>query len=146
MVPSQKQLAWFVAACAAIVAQVVPQPVCQACDRPCCASHSPGLGPKATGLGVEPAEHCPLCTAETHPGRAETSDQPCHCQLDARQDQPRGQSRESLPTFAAGEAASGLVAERPDVPQVLGVSREYLASSLAVPIRPPRILFGVWRN
>ncbi|MFM8892678.1 MAG: hypothetical protein ACKOTB_13850 [Planctomycetia bacterium] len=31
-------------------------------------------------------------------------------------------------------------------PQVLGVSREYLAASLAIPIRPPRILFGVWRN
>jgi hypothetical protein len=30
--------------------------------------------------------------------------------------------------------------------QVLGVSREYLAASLAIPIRPPRILFGVWRN
>jgi hypothetical protein len=26
------------------------------------------------------------------------------------------------------------------------VSREYLAASLAVPIRPTRILFGVWRN
>jgi hypothetical protein len=33
-----------------------------------------------------------------------------------------------------------------EVPQSLGVSREYLAASLAVPIRPVRILFGVWRN
>jgi hypothetical protein len=33
----------------------------------------------------------------------------------------------------------------PTVPQVLGVSREYMAASLAMPIRPPRILFGVWR-
>jgi hypothetical protein len=33
-----------------------------------------------------------------------------------------------------------------DVPRDLGVSREYVTAALAVPIRPPRILFGVWRN
>jgi hypothetical protein len=146
MVPTQKQLAWMVAACAAVVAQVVPQPVCRACDRPCCAKQAHELGPAPTGFGVGPAESCPLCAAETHPGRAETSDHSCRCQLDARQDQPRGQTRGSLPTFAAAETAYGLAADLPDVQQVLGVSREYLATSLAVPIRPPRILFGVWRN
>ena len=136
MVPTQKQLAWIVAACAAVVAQVVPQPVCRACDRPCCAKQAHELAP----------EGCPLCAAEAHTGWAETSDHSCRCQLDARQDQPRGQTRESLPTLTAAETTFGLAADRPDVPQVLGLSREYLVALLAVPIRPPRILFGVWRN
>jgi hypothetical protein len=43
---------------------------------------------------------------------------------------------------AGGDAAAIPGDAPPIVPQVLGVSRAYVA----VPIRPPRILFGVWRN
>jgi hypothetical protein len=34
----------------------------------------------------------------------------------------------------------------PEAPHELGASREFVAASLAVPIRPVRILYGVWRN
>ncbi|MFM8802768.1 MAG: hypothetical protein ACKOK8_02460 [Planctomycetia bacterium] len=74
------------------------------------------------------------------------TDRPCHCQLKARQHEPLSLSRSTLPAVADGAMAIGSSVLPAIAPQVLGVSREYLAASLAIPIRPPRILFGVWRN
>jgi hypothetical protein len=51
-----------------------------------------------------------------------------------------------VPAGADGALPIGPAFLPPVAPLVLGVSREYLAASLAIPIRPPRILFGVWRN
>ncbi len=107
---------WVVAACAAVVAQAAPTPLCQSCDQPCCA------------VVQEVCCH----------------NDPCQCQLEARDEQPL--SHGPLTACADGAPALGLSTVLPHVPQVLGVSREYVAASLAVPIRPPRILFGVWRN
>ena len=106
---------WVLAACAAVVAQAAPTTLCRSCDQPCCA-----------------VVHEACC-----------HDEPCHCQLDARDEQPLSQG--PLTACADGGPALGLAMVLPLVPQVLGVSREYLAVSLAMPIRPPRILFGVWR-
>lgn len=121
MVCRPKQLVWVVAACATLFAPAIPQ----ACCCPC----------------AEPASICdqPCCAAET---RAEA----CCCRLDARHDQPLVPAKGTAPSFEHHDQGAAPTAVVADVPQVVGVSREYLAASLAVPMRPPRILFGVWRN
>lgn len=145
MTNSPKQFVWAVAACAAIVAQFAPDASCDACSRACCAV--PGTSPLAADPVTATSDGCPLCTAAAAGIRpAEPTEQPCHCQLDARHEQPLSPSRSVIRVLADGDAATGPTAAAPDVPQVLGASREYVAASLAVPIRPPRILFGVWRD
>ena len=117
---SQKQLAWVVAAWATLVAPAIPQ----ACECPC----------------VEPADACGRsCCGPESP--AET----CCCQLDGGQPEALLPERVAPPSVDTDhQSVSPVVAQA--VPQVLGVSREYVAASLAVPIRPVRILFGVWRD
>lgn len=137
---------WLVAASATLLAQVVPQAACRACDQPCCAEPAGGLGPAALDACSDAAVACPLCAAAARVPPVEPNDQPCRCRLHARHDRPFALSRGSSPAVADGQPAVGTTAILPLVPPVLGVSREYLASTLAVPIRPPRILFGVWRN
>jgi hypothetical protein len=116
---------WLVVACAALVAQVVPQAQNGDCDRGCCTA--------------EVRECCTACPAET-------AELPCHCRLEARHDQPVSVDRGKSPSQdLLGRA---LLADSTSfaAPPALGVSREYVAASLAVPIRPPRILYGVWRD
>jgi hypothetical protein len=91
------------------------------------------------------ADRCPIESAGPSDS-AKSSETPCGCQLDARQDEPMASSRGTLPSFDEVAQASLSAVVVSSAPQVLGVSREYLAASLAVPVRPPRILFGVWRN
>lgn len=141
MVQSRTQLVLALAACAAVFAQVTPRGLCQACDQPCCASRA-----NAPATATESTGGCPLCAAESGCPLTDASDRPCHCQLKARHNEPLALSRSTLPSLADGALTTGLLALPPVAPQVLGVSREYLAASLAIPIRPPRILFGVWRN
>lgn len=145
MVGSRKRLAWVMVAYAGVCAQAIPTALCHACDEPCCAAPATGRGPTTTGLRIALDGGCPLCAAADL-GRAETTEQPCHCQLDARHDQPLAPSRSILPTFSADDHGAAPLAIPPLVPQVIGVRREYVAALLTVPIRPPRILFGVWRN
>ena len=145
MVQSRKQLVWALAACAAVFAQLPPRALCQACDQPCCSSLAEGHAPPAAA-SVEPSGTCPLCAAASGQRLPDTADPPCHCQLKARQHQPLALSRSTLPVVADGAMALAPSVLPAVAPQVLGVSREYLAASLAIPIRPPRILFGVWRN
>ncbi|MEX0670077.1 MAG: hypothetical protein WD060_06450 [Pirellulales bacterium] len=130
----------------AVVAQAAPQAVCRICDKPCCANRASRGGPTSTQSGVAPAGRCPLCPSAADLRLAETNERPCRCQFNARNDQPLSPSMGILPAFADADSAALQAVVPPRVPQVLGVSREYVAASLAVPIRPPRILFGVWRN
>jgi hypothetical protein len=116
---------WLVMACVAFVAQVVPQLGAGACDRGCCAAES--------------RECCSACPVE--PAAA-----PCHCQLDARQDEPRSAPRDSSPELDLLARVAVADSDSLDAPPALGVSREYVAASLSVPIRPVRVLYGVWRN
>ena len=147
MVRSQKQLVWVLAAWAAIAGQSAPKAVCQVCDQTCCGGQTSDHAPKTADSGAAPARHCPLCAPAADLRLGEPTEQPCHCQLDARHEEPLSLSRGGLPAFPDGDPASlGLSAIPWVAPQVLGVSREYVAASLAVPIRPARILFGVWRN
>lgn len=145
MLRSHKQLVLAFVACAAILAQIAPQALCRACDQPCCADLAGDRGPAPQDSSCQPADTCPLCAAAANLRLVETTEQPCHCQLTARHEQPLSLSRSAAPVLSAGHAALSPVAIPPRVPQVLGVSQEYVAASLAMPIRPPRILFGVWR-
>lgn len=146
VVQSRKQLVWALAACAGVFAQFTPKALCQACDQPCCSSPADSHSPPDAAAAVEVAGRCPLCAAESGQQQPDTADRPCHCQLKARHEQPLSFSRSTVPSIADGALPIGPAFLPSVTPHVLGVSREYLAASLAMPIRPPRILFGVWRN
>jgi len=116
---------WLMMAFVAFAAQVVPQAWGEECDRGCCAAESGG--------------YCSACPAET-------TAPPCHCQLEARQDQPLSVSKGSTPDRDLLEQVAVVESASLEVPHTIGVSREYAAASLAVPIRPVRVLYGVWRT
>jgi len=150
---SQKSV-WLVMACAAFVAQVVPQTWIGDCDRGCCAAQEAdccaiSLAPPSASrqASAEAAPGCPLCAATSDGHVAHTDQAPCHCQLDAKQEQSlavpndRSSQRHELPVW--GEVAD---ATSPGASQGLGISRAGALASLSIPIRPVRILYGVWRN
>ena len=118
-----KQSVWLVVACGAFAAQVIPLAWSGECG--CCTAESHAC-----------CAHCP----------AEPAAPPCHCRLDVRHDQPLPAPRSAPPgPDLLGQVAVGDRASLGAQPS-LGVSREYVAASLAVPIRPVRILYGVWRD
>jgi hypothetical protein len=117
------QFVWLVVACGTFAAQVMPLASSGECG--CCAAES--------------HECCAACPAEP-------AGPPCHCRLDVRQDQPLSTQRGTSPgPDPFGQVAAGDRAAL-EAPPAIGVSREYLAASRAVPIRPVRILYGVWRD
>lgn len=154
MVTGFRKPIWLVMTCAAFVAQVVPQPWSGDCDRGCCSAEelSCCTGTLASPVPVNqaaPAEvdaDCPLCAPPMAGGLSSADESPCHCQLDTRQEQPlsaHGASsthRDELSAWVAVDAASL------EALHEFGVSRSYAAASLSIPIRPVRILYGVWRN
>ena len=147
MVRDRKQLVWALAACAAVVVQAAPKTACHACDQPCCSGQAIGHAPQTGDSAFdEPIAGCPQCRTADGPRLATTTEHPCRCQLDARHEKPTALSRGGLTAVADGAPAAGMAVVPPVVPQDLRVSREYVATSLTVPIRPPRILYGIWRN
>lgn len=146
MVRCGRQFVWALAACAALAAQATPQALCLTCDHPCCAAQPGGSEPTSPASETASTSGCTLCVAHGGLAPTETNEQPCNCQLDARQEQPLSLSRSSFPHHADDAQAIASAVVPPTVPESLGISREYVAASLAVPIRPARILFGVWRN
>lgn len=124
MVRGRNHFVWVVATWATwatLAAPAIPQACCCPCD--------------------EPASICSLpCCA------AEAPDAACRCQLHARHDQPLAPAKTRSPSLDHHEQSAAPTVVTIDVPRDLGVSREYVTAALAVPIRPPRILFGVWRN
>ena len=131
-----RQFVWLVAACAALVTQLSPQGWCRACDRPCCEKAELAAPSETTG--------CPLCAAvATCP--VEPPETPCPCQLDGGREPSwavtRGQTTEHEAVAWAGGPTIAAIMPRSSVG-----SRDYRAASLAIPIRPPRVLYGVWRN
>jgi hypothetical protein len=137
---------WIVAAWAALMAQSAPTAFCSDCDRPCCAARTGAGESQACTPGTESPDGCTLCATHFGLAPAESSEQPCDCQLDARQEQPLAFSRPPLADHQDDAPAMGPAAVPSPVPQTLGITREFQAASLAAPIRPARILFGVWRN
>ena len=158
MVAHPQKNAWLVApvmAWAAFVAQVVPQAWGGDCDRGCCAAQSSdccavAVGSPLSTSRVAPAEAetgCPLCAATSGRGLTPIDDFPCHCQLDAKQDPSfavqgaRPSQPDDLPVW--GEVVDST---SPGASHGLDASRTYALASLSIPIRPVRILYGVWRN
>lgn len=153
---SRRNVAWSVLAWAAVVAQAAPQALCRDCERPCCAAHEVLVSADHTATAA--AATCPACAAAeaTACAAADASAQavsggrpagePCHCQLDARPGQPLAVARGHSSRDIGGDPAILPPAPAPAAPASLVATREYLAASLAIPIRPPRILHGVWRN
>jgi len=155
MVAHWQKPVWLVVACAAFVAQVAPQARSGDCDRSCCAAQGSdccavAFVPPPSANRVEPADtatNCPLCAAPVSGGPAHAAESPCHCQLDARQDQSlavhdaRPSQRDDLPVWGEVADSTSLGASHG-----LGGSRTYVVASRSIPIRPVRILYGVWRN
>jgi len=147
---------WIVAVCLAVLAQGVLPPCCGGCDRACCGA-AESLGGVADGVAAADRGHCPHCTAPVTTHQAGSAaderdaafpDTPCRCRWEAGNDQPAAAGRSRLPEIdrVAPAPAPASVAVAADLEWGRGVSREYLATLLAAPIRPPRILYGVWRN
>jgi hypothetical protein len=130
---------------AAVLAQIVPAPLVMPCDRGCCA---------ATACCATPPSHddaadgqCPLCRAATDAAcEPQPSAPPCHCQLDARQDDAKAtQDRTQLDLRPA--AAIGVVPATTAVPDAsLQSALAFADRDRPVLSRPARILYGVWRN
>lgn len=120
---------WMGLAAVAFVAHGVPHAWGEDCGRECCAA--------------EAHESCSGCCQASS---ADVADPPCHCQLDARDGEPFSLPRNSSNQrgcFAQGAVGGGAFVP---APHVAGESRDHEASVLAMPIRPVRILYGVWRN
>ncbi len=154
MVAHWQKPVWLVVACAAFVAQVAPQARSGDCDRSCCAAQETdccavALPPLSVSrpASVDAEAGCPLCAATSDGRLAQTDESPCHCQLDARQDQSlavhdaRSSQRDDLPVWGEVADSTSLGASHG-----LGANRTYVVASRSIPIRPVRILYGVWRN
>lgn|GEM_PF-1288926 len=141
-----RKRAWFAAVCLALLAQAVPKAVCGTCVQRCCGGTETESSASSAGIRDDIAGACPHCAAADDHCPTGTDEQPCRCQLSSRPGQPIASPRGFFPTFDGG--APGAVARDAAslAPPVLAASREYLAAALAVPIRPARILLGVWRN
>lgn len=141
----RRQTVWTLVACVAVAVPVAPPAACRACDRSCAIGQVGDHHARSSDTGVG-AVHCPVCATPADCRQADATERPCHCLLTARQDRSPLPGRGGPPSAVAAGAACGLAVMPPEVPRVLGVSREYVMALLAVPIRPLRILFGVWRD
>jgi hypothetical protein len=128
----------------AIGGQFIPASAVWACGKTCCsasASQSCCKNFPSTEQDLDSA--CPLCATQRTDQRHAP---PCHCHLKARHNSA---------TTAKGRAALDLQAQ--DQAAVVrltddsaGASAELTRLALAagdtIPYRPPRIVYGVWRN
>ena len=155
MVANRQNPVWAVLACVAFVAQVVPQAWGGECGRGCCAAEDPAccsdsiVPPLSISRG-DPADAetgCPLCAATSDRSLADTHESPCHCQLDAKHEQSlvlqeaRATQRDDLPVWGEIADTSSQGGSRG-----LAAGQAYAEVSTSIPIRPMRVLYGVWRN
>ena len=144
MDPTRLQLGRFLVACAAVIGQFIPTSAVWACGKSCCsASATQSCCQGILSTEQAPDSGCPLCRPRPIEQR---SAPPCHCHLKARHDSA---------TKVEGYAPLDL--QYPDhfaVVQVsdesaessAGLTRLALAAGATIPYRPPRIVYGVWRN
>jgi len=144
MFPTRFHLGRFLIACAAVIGQFIPASAVWACGKSCCSvSVSRSCCQRLLSAEQDPDSQCPLCRPQSTEQKPAP---PCHCHLKARHDSA---------TTAEGRAALDLQA--PDLFAVVRVSddtegasaelmRLALAAGAIIPYRPPRIVFGVWRN
>lgn len=132
-----------------LAAQIAAQARCDVCAKSGCHVEG-GACCGAARTGSADAAGCPLCRAAAGADLVGAETQgigeiPCRCMWEARENQPLSTSRgfPGTPDLAAQVAMLPALA----VPTSgSGFSREFLAAALAVPKRPPRILYGIWRN
>jgi len=143
MYPTHIHLSRFLIAFAAVIGQFVPASAAWVCGEFGCS----GSASQSCCTQVGPAEQdinlqCSLCS----PQPVEGSAPPCYCHQKARHD-----------SATKVEACRPLDLQQPDHFAVVRVyddsaeasaelMRLVLAAGEIIPYRPPRILFGVWRN
>ena len=134
----------FLIACAAVIGQFIPASAVWACGKSCCsAQSSETCCQRIQTTEQAPDSGCPLCRPRPTEQR---STPPCHCHLKARHD-----------SATKVEGCAALDLQCPDHFAIVQVSDESaessaeltrlaLAAGETIPHRPPRILYGVWRN
>jgi len=145
MMPGNRHFGRFLVAFVAVVGQFIPASAVWACGESCCSASASQPCCKSVLSNEQDAAspQCPLCRAErTDPRPAP----PCHCHLKARHE---------AATTAHGRAELDLQGSQHFEFVRIGddsaePSAELMRLALAVgdtiPYRPPRIVFGVWRN
>jgi hypothetical protein len=146
---------------AALVAQASVPALGRDCERACAATVAHGC---CSAHVASPVDSCPqdagaaavasdggccqagVAGATGTTGATGDADDPCRCRLEPRNDGSLPGHRQSSPRFSGDDAAVLPGTAPAPAPATIAVSREYLAASLSIPIRPTRILFGVWRN
>jgi hypothetical protein len=144
MVPSGCHFGRFLVAFVAVVGQFIPVSAVWACGKSCCsASTSQSCCKSVLSNEQDPASQCPLCRAERTDRRPAP---PCHCHLKAR--------HESATTAKGRAELDFQVSQHFEVVRIYDDSAEAsaeltrlaIAAGDTIPYRPPRIVFGVWRN
>jgi hypothetical protein len=132
--------------CAAFVAQVIPQAWNGDCDKGCCAAREISCCTVTLGAPAEADSGCPFCAAPVADSPRDANESPCDCQLEARQEQPLAGDASRLPQ--PNDLAAWVAVDTGSLEALhgLGASRNYVSAALSIPIRPVRILYGVWRN
>jgi hypothetical protein len=147
-----KQLGRVVVVLTAALAQFVPASLAMSCERGCCSTAAgtsccSQIVPQIVPQGDQGDGQCPLChAAEAAACVAEPAAVPCHCQLDARDDDAK--TADSRTTIDVGAplavAPVASIATPPDAASLLALgSADHVRPALS---RPVRILYGVWRN
>ena len=144
MYPTRHNFGRLLIAFAAVIGQFIPASAVWACGKSCCsASASQSCCQRILSTEQDLDSQCPLCRPQP---AEQKSTPPCHCHLTARHESA---------TMVEGRAAFDL--QHPDHFAVARVSddsaeasaelmRLALAAGESIPYRPPRIVFGVWRN
>lgn len=144
MSSSQLFFGRFLIALAAALGPFIPAPLVWACGSSCCsASASQSCCQRTLSEQPNSDSQCPLCRPQSTEQKPAP---PCHCHLKARHDSATiAEGRATLDLQAQDQFAVVLVADH-----TKGASAELMRLALAagdtIPYRPPRIMFGVWRN
>lgn len=128
--------------CAALSAQVVIAPTVHARSADCCRDAAASCC-RLVAADEHLAPRCPACTADDAAPPAES---PCRCHLRARHDAAAGAGSRPLPDLERSARFADVTVRADSAESSAALLRLALVAGDAVPQRPPRILFGVWRN
>jgi hypothetical protein len=134
----------YIVACAAVAGQFLAAIDARACERSCGAAVAmPACCPLGFSSDRDIAPECPLCTAEEV---GQDPVKPCRCDLESRDDAAMPAKARSAVDHRqpARDVGPGMLAV---AEQASGAAmRQAVAEGATIPRRPPRIVFGVWRN
>lgn len=134
----------FLIAFVAVAGHFIPASAVWACGKSCCsawASHS--CCQRILTNDQDLGSQCPLCRPQPTEQR---STPPCHCHLRARHDSAtKAEARVALDGQHPGSFAVGRISDE-SAEAADELTRSALAAGETIPYRPPRIVYGVWRN